>query len=866
MNNIIRININEYLHIDVEIMDNDLVIMYTNCPENSISIIKDSEKVIIKFANKEIATYSFKDRKLLLTDVNVTTLEGKNFSEDVSSRGYNIAYKSNREAFESSSDEDLVEYPIELHTHFMEVLSGEQFLLFLSKYIKEIPINSSDIIVDCPIDKNNPTRIDTSKVYKWISIEEALKKPSIVEQLRVPTDQQVPFRTISAALAKRNSLIDLAGYYESKGEIETKASEERITKEKANDIKSGYKNTILGEMLLESIKVLKSQGIKYVELSYSNRNTLETMIDIMRKAKIEGITVRFLLSERRDVKAKAYRSNSRAVKELLDKYPEVVGFDVMGFEEEIFPVEYEKTDGCKTIYDRLKYTIENMLLSSRDKPTLRLHSGEIFYNRENSPNNNPFFILEILQKVEKDLQAEGKLKGDLANRLNIRIGHGLHFQETEDYFKLLEHFGVVVEICASSNFALGNVFDLRDIPYKTYAKHHIPFVIGTDGGGFYLTTLKDEAAIAKVFGGGDITSILKEHIVTSSGDEPYFQLTQPEVEIEEPKLSMLDIVKELIKKHSKLPLLNGIRNERDLKKRIKQHFKSNYTLDIEEEHHFPKGMSEIEKVKREYVRLQSYFHDKIINEPYYSLEEQAIILDTFKKIEKAISYNKVLDAAVYIYSLQKLTNCESRIEKTALYMYANGYEVEKVLGIKQKAAQKKSELKDMFQEEYEFKNSLKRKTIYPEVEKILSKKSEIRDLIAKSTNIENTIQEYFNSGKFTLDIPERGYFDLNTRELEKFEIEFKRTKKFCFNKFDNEEFSKEQGEVVEETIYTIEQLIYERNYLEAAAYLVAFQTVLGMKTKLETMYLYMYAERKDIKDYIDLEKFNKKGNSRKRGL
>ena len=84
---------------------------------------------------------------------------------------------------------------------------------------------------------------------------------------------------------------------------------------------------------------------------------------------------------------------------------------------------------------------------------------------------------------------------------SIRLGHVLHINQTKNYLKLLKKYNVTVEINASSNFALGNVKKLQDIPYRWYLENRIPVILGTDGGGFYLTTLEDEAKLAEVYGG-----------------------------------------------------------------------------------------------------------------------------------------------------------------------------------------------------------------------------------------------------------------------------------------------------------------------------------------------------------------------------
>ena len=847
-----KVYINNYLYLEIEIKDDNAVIRYTNCPMEAISIIKDNEKVKIKVCNKEVFIYDFKEKHTEEPKVNLPTAEVINYAENVNSRGYNTAYVSNKESFEKSTEEGK-NLNAELHTHFMEVLSAEEFLNFLLKYIDVIPVNSSDIIVDCPIDSDKPTEIDESKVFEWVKIEDALKKPKIVEQLRVPTDRQVPFNKISEALYKRNSLIDYAGYIKGQENIRKAINK---TKAVANDIKSHFKKEIIADLLIESVKTLKDQGIEYVELSYSNSNHLESMIKKLREAKISGITVRFLLSERRDAKAKIYRHNSREVQRLLNEYEEVVGFDVMGFEEEILDSEKEKTGNCKTVYDRLRFTIEHLLESNRTKPTLRIHSGEIFYNREGSPNNNPFLVLQILEEIEKDLQHEGIIEGNLADVLNIRIGHGINFQPTEEYFDKLKHFGVMIELCASSNFSLRNMFDLKEMPYKTYEKHDIPFVLGTDGGGFYLTTLKDESKIASIFGGSGLLNSINVN-PPSLPPSKLSKLSQTILSYE-PEFDLSDFSLGKITQDYK-------------KDSTKSEFINNYfisldkldTLDFEEEKLFPYGTPEIEKVKSEFIRLQSFYHDKVINELYYTTEEEQIIMNNFKKIENYLNEGDYLTAAEHVYSLQQYMGCKSKIEKVALYMYRHNDSIKKVLGL---PVITKKNKKDDSTHDGELNKMLDAgKDIYEEFitnkyDDILQKKSSIAEKLGelKDRNIVSLyIGQYFKGSNYNLDIPERGYFNDNVSEIRKFRKELKRTKNFIKRKINKHKYSRNQIEVIESALDNIDWTIsYENDLVEASTYLVSLQTLLGMKVKLEAMYIYMYAEYKTIKDYVNVDKYN----------
>ena len=117
--------------------------------------------------------------------------------------------------------------------------------------------------------------------------------------------------------------------------------------------------------------------------------------------------------------------------------------------------------------------------------------------------SNPERTLEIIDKIVQD------------NNLtvpppSIRLGHGLHIQKNSNYLSLLKKYNVIIEINSSSNFALGNVKNMSEIPYRWYYENNIPVVLGTDGGGFYLATPASELQNAEIFGGRDIAKMVHE--------------------------------------------------------------------------------------------------------------------------------------------------------------------------------------------------------------------------------------------------------------------------------------------------------------------------------------------------------------------
>ena len=119
-----------------------------------------------------------------------------------------------------------------------------------------------------------------------------------------------------------------------------------------------------------------------------------------------------------------------------------------------------------------------------DNTTLRIHSGEV-------PNsNNTIKTLQMINEIVEE-------RGITIPPPEVRIGHGVHFNPTDEYINLLKKFQCVVEINASSNFGLKNIDDYQDIPYNFYLENKIPIVLTTDGHGLYDTTTKQENEIAR---------------------------------------------------------------------------------------------------------------------------------------------------------------------------------------------------------------------------------------------------------------------------------------------------------------------------------------------------------------------------------
>ena len=174
------------------------------------------------------------------------------------------------------------------------------------------------------------------------------------------------------------------------------------------------------------------------------------------------------------------KQSAKSLKKILTQGTSV-GVDVMG-QERPFSIEELDYNNSRSFQRKLEILFDELL--QYDNTTLRIHSGEI-----PAPNNTLITLRMIDQIATK--------KGIVIPPPEIRVGHGLHFNPSEDYVNLLKKFHCIVELNASSNFGLKNIKDYNEIPYSYYLENDIPVVISTDGHGLYDTTIKEEDSIAK---------------------------------------------------------------------------------------------------------------------------------------------------------------------------------------------------------------------------------------------------------------------------------------------------------------------------------------------------------------------------------
>ena len=347
-----------------------------------------------------------------------------------------------------------METKTELHTHLMGMLSAQGFMDLLCYYNYCFPIN-----------KYGQIDFESTEI-KRISAKKFLKDNSVLDRLRIPKGKKVNYSDLNDFYTFRNILIgDLASFVS----INNLTIDEQETK---------YK--ICAKYFDEALKELIQQEVEYVEISYSNAKIINKIFKYADASLLDQIRCSFLYSTDREKMAKDFRQSARRLEELLSKGISV-GFDIMGAEFPLLDSEVDENNR-QGLIGKLTPIIET--LNRWDNTTLRIHSEETRYSIENTQKT-----LTLLEKIEERL-------GITIPPPQIRIGHGVYFEKNQEYLRLMKKFNCIVEINASSNFALDNIDDYSDIPYNYYLDNDIPVVISSDGHGLYDTCKYEEDKIA----------------------------------------------------------------------------------------------------------------------------------------------------------------------------------------------------------------------------------------------------------------------------------------------------------------------------------------------------------------------------------
>ncbi len=477
-----KVRINKKAFITV-VQNDDMGFSLGECiPVELASIIRftyHNDHLIISVYDIQYASISLKTNKVAYWRDEISASEIRNLFGTLISK--DPQYGFNKERFlEGVTENDSEVNQTELHTHFLEMLSGEEFLELISDYIDYVPIRDNAVLGKL----NKGERVDD-----FPRMDIASEFQYIASQLSIRIDGQVPFSELEEVSSRRTNIITLAAR-----ELAAKMGYDYTNYEDVAKCRA----FIYIQMLKKSMECLKESGIKYVEFSYSTANTIKTMHDHFSKhpKEIEGIDFNILFSYSRNTNTNSKADKAIKSFEELVRDGYVKGFDLMGQEHGFTDADLNDLSDSKNFISVVNNVLR--ILDNRIDMVLRLHAGENEVSRE-----NPLASLKVIDKL---VTTYGYIPPQ------IRIGHGLHFFEKElgkyienpEYEMLLKKYNVIVEINATSNFTLSNISNFEDIPYDWYTKHHIPMVLATDGGGMYLTTPEQERVIAAIFGGRDV--------------------------------------------------------------------------------------------------------------------------------------------------------------------------------------------------------------------------------------------------------------------------------------------------------------------------------------------------------------------------
>ena len=325
-----------------------------------------------------------------------------------------------------------------------------------------------------------------------------------------------------------------------------------------NDNEDYKNNTLYEDTLLWIGRQYQQRHIKYIEISdttlvkkdKSNVNMLKQIHRILPLVKKEtGVDIRFLAAIRRipltlvkeNITSNNYLTDAIQALKVVCKDPYVVGSDFVG--EEINDIE------------ELKAVIKEIVtkIASEDKNwTIRVHAGE-----NDSLKTN---MAKAIHLIEESLSENQPFP-------HMRIGHGLYCANLKskqgmDLLNKIKEHNITLEFQLTSNVRLNNLINLKTHPLKTYLKHDIACVMGTDGCGLYGTDSIDEQLA--------LTNFLKVN------DEEFMKMKKVEDEI---------ILRQKINFMHKMNVLQSNLKQSSIKEYYLEQFKNTEMIDVEFEIH-----------------------------------------------------------------------------------------------------------------------------------------------------------------------------------------------------------------------------------------------------------------------------------------
>lgn len=523
----------------------------------------------------------------------------------------------------------------EFHTHFVEILNGKEFLDFVNKYDISFPMND-----DGKLDFEHG--IDYT--YKDIVFYGWEKK--LIDSLSLNVDEVSSFgKLLSVNKIRDNLLSRCASSFaktldsdrewvrtleiidENRKKLEQKINDLQVLKKtkpakfrgrinesinrlnneltKLKNYKATYSSSVVyNELFDKCLEKLSSENINYAEISYCNEKRIKYISDMHRG----DDRFRILFGMDRLKKIKEFDKMSKDLESLLNDGL-VIGADILGEEHSLDGSEYDE------FKDKLEWILP--VLHIHPNSVLRIHAGEFINSTENVYKTLKA-IKEVSNKInESCVDLFGEVWG-VVPPPRIRIGHGINIEKNPELVDLLHEMDATVEFNISSNYALGHVKDLSSLPLDFYYENKINYVISTDGGGMYSTSVLQEENIAN-----NLQTIDVNPRRQGTKNDYIKSARKTEEKILEENLSLSQSASErdieLYKKFSEYKASSK-----------KERKYSNFTDALDDENRIIFGDGEIEeskKVSEELFRLNRFIMDNHIefDEQYYSSRINRII-------------------------------------------------------------------------------------------------------------------------------------------------------------------------------------------------------------------------------------------------
>ena len=392
-----RVFLNEDTYFDIIFLDGQIKIEdYGLGIASVIKVSYENGRIEVSVIGKKIGYFSLGEEKPHYYENAYTTVtEIRSYMQALvnQANGIDNSDQTNNVVMLRKGTTDVVYHSqTELHTHFIEMLNGEEFIKILFTMcpdVMDVPIGEDGHLIGYLGKDDKGNRLSVMDCVAGLVPVSSVAALKLAKELEMPMTSQGLFDDLSDAISKRNNLVD----YVARRLQETMYPDETIGNIKAR---------IYVALLKCSLELLKSQGIKYTEISYSNDSTIKKMLELLGEDASKYIDFSMLLSANRNsFQNPSYVSETKKnLRKLLDKGL-VRGFDLMG-EEKPLSVNDHNFNLETSLASFLDYVVP--LLNKHDDTVLRLHMGE----NQNS-YTNPIDSLQLIEEVPPKINIKGTM-------------------------------------------------------------------------------------------------------------------------------------------------------------------------------------------------------------------------------------------------------------------------------------------------------------------------------------------------------------------------------------------------------------------------------------------------------------------------